>query len=556
MSSGGDEEYEVDYILKARIEYEKPKARKKKLIWKFRVRWKGYTEGDDTWEPAESFEGSEELIERFWARCEPMLQGRDPNDMSRFEYQDEVFPTGPPRIRHKRKVAPPTDASPPASKRHQTSPLPEPAAQCLPDSLPAPCPPDPPPISSASSSALATTTMPSHRARAANPRVKMVDDPQLTELADAIPAKARVSSSRPRVSGSRAGPGRNSQLEISTPRRSSLLTYDKGKRSLRSVKKAEPVQAEQRAEERHSLSPDVDESAEIPGLSIPDASVVVVPPTAAELLRLSGADEKSVADLVDFQDDTLVTPTLAYPEDTIPPRSPSQPPTAAAATTTAGTGVVSVLRQSLATVKETLFPSASPAVPEQRNKWRISDANSTIFGALASGSGETDESESPTAKFFLSFDSSAAAPVRLLCASPDTPDAPTPTPTLDEIIKTQAKGPAGQFYQQEYAHNLLNSLRSVGPSAKVVLDDSEASDDQRKHYERFQTKLRAGELFVEFVHEDLLAFCVPESADIVQRLNFPASLRAEAGHILVMRVMISNPMGYHEAIENADTNRW
>lgn len=187
--------------------------------------------------------------------------------------------------------------------------------------------------------------MPSHRARAANPRVKMVDDPQLTELADAIPAKARVSSSRPRVSGSRAGPGRNSQLEISTPRRSSLLTYDKGKRSLRSVKKAELVQVEQRAEERHSLSPDVDESAEIPGLSIPDASAVVVPPTAAELLRLAGADEKSVADLVDFQDDTLVTPTLAYPEDTIPPRSPSQPPTAAAATTTAGTGVVSVLRQ-------------------------------------------------------------------------------------------------------------------------------------------------------------------------------------------------------------------
>ncbi|KAJ8699889.1 hypothetical protein PTI98_002966 [Pleurotus ostreatus] len=553
--SGGDEEYEVDYILKARIDYEKPKARKKKLIWKFRVRWKGYTEGDDTWEPAESFEGSEELIEKFWARCEPMLQGRDPNDISRFEYQDEVFPTGPPRIRHKRKVAPPTDASPPASKRHQTSPLPEPAAQCLPDSLPAPCPSDPPPIPSASSSALATTTMPSHRARAANSRVKMVDDPQLTELADAIPAKARVSSSRPRVSSSRAGPGRNSQLEISTPRRSSLLTYDKGKRSLRSVKKAEPVQAEQRAEERHSLSPDVDESAEIPGLSIPDASVVVVPPTAAELLRLAGADEKSVADLVDFQDDTLVTPTLAYPEDTIPPRSPSQPPTAAA-TTTAGTGVVSVLRQSLATVKETLFPSASPAVPEQRHKWRISDANSTIFGALASGSGETGESESPTAKFFLSFDSSAAAPVRLLCASPDTPDAPTPTPTLDEIIKTQAKGPAGQFYQQEYAHTLLNTLRSVGPSAKVVLDDSEASDAQKRHYERFQTKLRAGELFVEFVHEDLFAFCVPESADIVQRLDFPASLRAEAGHVLVTRVMISNPIGYHEAIENADPNRW
>lgn len=169
----------------------------------------------------------------------------------------------------------------------------------------------------------------------------MVDDPKLTELADAIPAKVRVSSSRPRVSSSRAGPGRNSQLEVSTPRRSSLLTYDKGKKSLRSVKRAERVQAEQRAEERHSPAPDAEESAEIPGLSIPDDSAVVIPPTASELLRLAGADEKSVADLVDFQDD-LVTPTLAYPEEVAQPRSPSPAPQPAR---TAGTGVVSVLRQ-------------------------------------------------------------------------------------------------------------------------------------------------------------------------------------------------------------------
>ncbi|KAF4576774.1 hypothetical protein EYR36_000629 [Pleurotus pulmonarius] len=529
-----ENEYEVDYILKARIEYEKPRSRKKKLIWKFCVRWKNYSEADDTWEPVESFDGSEELIETFWARCGGTLRGRDPNDMSQFELQDEIFPTGPPRIRHKRKIAPPTDASPPASKRHQTSPPPATAAQDPPDSPPAPCPPNPPPISSASTSAPVSSTVPPHRARAANPRVKMVDDPKLTELADAIPAKARVSSSRPRVSSSRAGPGRNSQLEISTPR--------------------EQVQVEQRAEERHSPAPDVHESAEIPGLSVPDDSAVVIAPTAAELLRLAGVDEKSVADLVDFQDETLVTPTLAYPEDAVKPRSPSPAPLPA---TTTGTGVASLLRQSLTTAREALFPSASPAVPqEQLHKWRISDTNSTIFGALASGSKKTDESESPTAKFFLSFDTSAAAPVRLICPSPDTPDAPPTTLTLDEIIKTQKKWSPGQFYQQEHALKLLNALRSIEPLAEVVLDEGVANDDERGHYERFQAKLRAGELFVEFVGEDLLAFCVPESTDIAQRLNFPVSLPAQGGHIFVTRVLVVDTIGYFEATENADKNRW
>lgn len=187
---------------------------------------------------------------------------------------------------------------------------------------------------------------------------------------------------------------------------------------------------------------------------------------------------------------------------------------------------------SLATVKETLFPSASPTIPqEQPRKWRMSDANSTIFGALCvitpyfpvsiltrSFSGQAGlESPmnpsrahpitftfflslliivgfhySPTAKFFLSFDSSAAAPVRLLCASSDTPDASSLT--LDEIIKTKTTGPPGQFYHTEYALDLLNTLRTIGPSAQVALDEGEASNEQRSHYERFQAKLQAGEL--------------------------------------------------------------
>ena len=48
-----------------------------------------------SWEPAESFEGSEDIINRFWERAN--LGGRDHHDMSLFEAGEEFLPTGPPR---------------------------------------------------------------------------------------------------------------------------------------------------------------------------------------------------------------------------------------------------------------------------------------------------------------------------------------------------------------------------------------------------------------------------------------------------------------------------
>ncbi|KAF8636614.1 hypothetical protein AX17_003424 [Amanita inopinata Kibby_2008] len=110
-----DNEYEVESILEARVE----KKRGKKLAMKFRVRWKGYTPKDDTWEPIESFEGSEGIIDRFWERANS--GGRDYRDMNIFKAGEMFIPTGPPRRKRKRESQA-TEPSTPVSSTKRTSP--------------------------------------------------------------------------------------------------------------------------------------------------------------------------------------------------------------------------------------------------------------------------------------------------------------------------------------------------------------------------------------------------------------------------------------------------
>ncbi|KIY43357.1 hypothetical protein FISHEDRAFT_62464 [Fistulina hepatica ATCC 64428] len=88
MSDG--EEYEVG-------------RKNRKLHWQYQVRWKNYSPGDDTWEPPESFEGSEQFIDAFWERVSPQLDGRDVNNLKLFEYGQHFVPVGPPRGKKRRR---------------------------------------------------------------------------------------------------------------------------------------------------------------------------------------------------------------------------------------------------------------------------------------------------------------------------------------------------------------------------------------------------------------------------------------------------------------------
>lgn len=175
----------------------------------------------------------------------------------------------------------------------------------------------------------------SHRDRAANPLVKMVDIPSVAGMDDAISVKARLlgrggppspapspgpSSRRghsnrgtPRASGSKPGPGRSSSnlMKKST---SSLLTFQKG--GLKTVKgiyvkngrgekrRAESAKDDGLESDNGSLWGDmaVQNEVKVPGSVDHDTPAVSVP-SGKELLQLAGLDAQDAEALPDFEDD-------------------------------------------------------------------------------------------------------------------------------------------------------------------------------------------------------------------------------------------------------------
>ncbi|GJE86999.1 chromo domain-containing protein [Phanerochaete sordida] len=117
MSGSGDE-YEVETVLRAKV-VRKGSMRK---TWHYLVKWKGYDDpAENTWEPYDSFEGSEHIITGFWER---IGGGRDPSRMDLFEVGEEIFPVGPPGkrkpVKPVKKEAHSSPRRPAPSKRKPT----------------------------------------------------------------------------------------------------------------------------------------------------------------------------------------------------------------------------------------------------------------------------------------------------------------------------------------------------------------------------------------------------------------------------------------------------
>ncbi|GLB34874.1 hypothetical protein LshimejAT787_0204390 [Lyophyllum shimeji] len=689
--SDEEQEYEVEFITQARVE--KARGKKKKLIWKYNVRWKGYGPEDDTWEPAESFEGSEHILERFWQRAN--AGGRDYRDMSVFKAGEEFVPTGPPRRKAKRKsvgsdtpTSPPTlgqrstknlnekrrrspsvveiedtDENRPAKRARETSKPAEPSHRRKerislpergqmdgrngPQQTPLPRSTRPTPKKSARAASLdeivppsddeleqssnvqappstskapivdqdnleayggrdnddsnpdvdmyqndsskpdtpdpfsnvtkqsRSSSLPFHRAKAANPRVKMVDNPHVGGLEGAIPVKARLvgRSAAPSPStagpssgptkhapGARPGPGRSSS-DFLNKNTNSLLTFAKGE--LKTVKGRNRKELQKTSDEmsrNHGAADLVSNGTlfenevvlgdEIPGLLT--SSRAPARPTADELLRLAGGDQEKET-LPDFEDEGPAT-ALPVAESTS---------TAEQSTTTVQIAPVkesqpdqtrSSLQQSLALAKDKLFPSGATAV---MNTLGAAWKRSTIFGPLGLGSDPqakpsvqvvNSESTRP-APFFINLDTSASIPVILADASPS----PSGSPSLGCIVSN--KGPPGKFYSQKSALALLDTVRTGGPSAKVV-PDTYSTPDQRSQFELFHSRLSSGELFVAMAGVEVLAFCSSDNTLIAQRLNISPLLLGQPGTVLVARVVIENYSAYADAALDADGRRW
>lgn len=157
--------------------------------------------------------------------------------------------------------------------------------------------------------------IPTVRARLAESRVKMIDDPNLRNIEGAIPAKANAfarmniepSSSKSTAllssppgdkKRSKPGPGRSSTGLMRVKNTSSLLTFSKG--SLKTVKgkyvegKTQGHTADLKIRDD---PPDIVEVDDAIGENPPPA-----PPTGEELLQLAGLDTEIADALPDYED--------------------------------------------------------------------------------------------------------------------------------------------------------------------------------------------------------------------------------------------------------------
>ncbi|KAF9053796.1 hypothetical protein BDZ89DRAFT_1056356 [Hymenopellis radicata] len=592
-----DEDYEVENILSARVG--KKGRSGKQLFWEYRVKWKGYPNSENThsgtlWEQASTAPRDRDDLSSFNAGEEfyPLRSSKNsrekssPPPPSRKEKKNttsttskrkrspsvEVIdvlsdtPAPPPTKRSKGRprksvsAVPQKSASAGPSKPRKTAtsvPVPQssssprkPSPQIVPDSEEerGRSPSDEPVVTSkksrntngqaAGTTSNTTSEYPnedalSHynpdpdddpaglfgpsspepisnpvaapRTREARPLVKRIEADQ---RGSAPSTKARAANNTPSPKKSRPGPGRPS-TGLKPKAKSSLLTFTKaGPQILKGHYPRLPQNPEATSGPSRVAAPsNVNDDAEMGSFmnvdddNSPPAKDRGPPPTSEELLALAGLNAQAANELEDYEED----------------ETPAESAPAAAPSPATNEGLVqSVIAQASA-------------------MWK----RSSIFGPLGIGSdtlpATTESSDSP---LFIHLDHSVLIPVHVLDVHPQ--DASSPF-TIDK------KGPPGTFYDKQKAQKVIDALRTGGPSGRIVLA-SEATDDQKEHFDRFRERLQDDSLFMLPFDRDVLAICSSKSALVCQRLNLPQILVGGVDSLLLSRVSVENYMAYADAV--------
>ncbi|KAH9043145.1 hypothetical protein EDB85DRAFT_1913785 [Lactarius pseudohatsudake] len=493
-------EYEVESILKAKVF-----MRGKKMGWKFYVKWKGYEDADNTWEPFKSFEDSGEgIVDRFWERVD--IKGRDVDSIEGWTNGEEVFPTGPPRRRGR----------PPLKKDKPTSAAERPSKGTTNDAKRPLQSPEP--------------ETPSKRKRVGTSRGRTgVRSTQKDRRVSHTPVPDSQSEGEQMLVEPSSSPKLAPNDTFVHDGLANLANPD--------VQSA-PPQPRKRGRPRRLQEP-------------------AAPQTKAETTQ----DTEEVLELLEPTSapvDSVVFRSGSSGAE-IPLQDKPSVPTEAGSTKSANhTGAD--MRNSTVLLPDKRptsisFPGPSSGSP---NPWK----RATIFGPLAIGAGlatwvtttatETGLSSTSVPKPFpLSLDNSTTVPVTLK----DVALAQTAhNPRLENIV-SGTHGPPGKLYKSHAAAALLETLETGGSCARLALDET-ATAEQRRVFDAFRSKLEEGGLFVVMASSEILACCSSTNEDHTKKLALTPSLEGLSETVVVSHVKVVNYSAFADAAALAENVRW
>ncbi|KAJ3744771.1 hypothetical protein DFH05DRAFT_1490755 [Lentinula detonsa] len=587
--SEDEEEYIVESIVTARV-----KGRGRGKAWEYRVRWKGYSEKDDTWEPIKSFAGAEHFVESFWMRASKLLNGRDIQDISAFKTREEFFPVGPPL--RKLKSLPALNATSPvasSSKPSQTTPNNNKRPRTLTSTIPE----EPSPkrarqsVNTGAESPSArrinrTSTSVSPRRSARKPQkepsvVPASEDEEDSEvkIVDTITSEISTDDNI----------GQNSSDDNETQRKADLpIPADRARAAGPLVHTADdlggmdgainvkaPISSNARAMSKPSTPVSANRRKPGPGRS---SEGLRKSKTTSSLLTFDKDESKTVKGKFVVTEYTTRHEEINETDEG-PPASNDSPPRPVVPSTGAELLQLvaraenmeelqhfdeiidsplsgpsdepnSKLQRSLSLAKESLFPSRS-AIPFALAAF---NKRPTIFGPLGSGSDVRPNNTNDTTNvtqvvqtqpFSVTLDVSRKLPVILTELSPGD------APILDKISRNASGGPPGKFYSYKAALTIMDTFLTGGASAKVIPSPN-STEYETQEFEKFSERLSSNELFVLMIGFDLLVFCSSSSTLITERLNIPLSLLSEPGKLLAERVSILNHSAYANAVLQAN----
>ncbi|TDL21583.1 hypothetical protein BD410DRAFT_789706 [Rickenella mellea] len=410
------------------------------------------------------------------------------------------------------------------------------------------------------STTISSSSLPVHRARAANPLIKFVDEPLETPFTGGrISAKARIlarmntgqsegggsssvvgkdsnSNGEPLAESTAQSPSTNTPENATgnstTQQRgtigatmSSLLTFAKGKLTTQKVKHVTTVEPLKRIEDqKDSTPPDVADPGDLDGDGYMDIDApgepdpqVEIPPTADELLRLAGVDSTGADDLPDFDGDDEQTTSSAEAANALS-ETVELTSTFGAASGPLTTAVSGAWRRS------TVFGPAAPCDTPNEVSW-----NGNGEG-LKTGLGKAK------AGFLLSLDPSTTIPVTLKDVSSSEYGKVL---LVDQLLPSGLKGPPGKLYTGE----VLNHLKNGAWSARICMDEG-ATSIQKKYFHQFQDSMEQGRLFITVIGGNVLAICSSNNRTLGEKCGINDRLLGLPGAVVVGHVTIEDDCAY------------